>query len=135
MARSRFLLIAMVGLLLLIVGPLWLWGQQSQPGKTEPSVSNRFEFEVIQSYDAKYEGDTPGHTGRSGGLENRKLQIALGDPVFRGEKQVGKVTGLGWSRVHGSLEVEFDPIDGTRICVGDVVWLALDGQPKPAVSP
>jgi hypothetical protein len=107
--------------------------QQPAATTAQPNVvGNRFEFEVIQSYDARYQGDTPGHMGRSGGLENRKLHVALGDPVFRGEQQVGKVTGLGWSRAHGSLEVEFDPIEGARVSVGDLVWIALDGQARPA---
>jgi hypothetical protein len=113
---------------------LWISAQQPRVEKAQPAASNRFEFEVISSFDAKYEGDTPGHVGRSGGLENRKLQVALGDPVFRGEQQIGKITGLGWSRVHGSLEVEFDPVNAARICVGDVVWLALDGKPPAAPS-
>jgi len=89
---------------------------------------NRFEFEVVQSFNAKYEGDTPGHVGKNGGLENRRLQVALGDAVYRGQDKIGIVTGLGWSRTHGSLEVEFDPIGEVRICVGDVVWLALNGR-------
>jgi hypothetical protein len=90
---------------------------------------NRFEFEVVQSFDAKYEGDTPGHVGKSGGLENRRPHVALGDAVYRGQEKIGVITGLGWSRSHGSLEVEFDPVGDVRICVGDVVWLALN---KPA---
>ena len=89
---------------------------------------NKFEFEVVQSFDAKYEGDTPGHMGKSGGLGNRRPQVALGDAVYRGQQKVGVITGLGWSRSYGSLEVEFDPVGDVRICVGDVVWLALDGK-------
>ncbi|HZN36702.1 MAG TPA: hypothetical protein VFB80_22890 [Pirellulaceae bacterium] len=131
MARHRLLLLVAALLAPALGWQVWLAGQQPA-ARTQPA-SNRFEFEVIQSYDARYQGDTPGHMGRSGGLENRKLQVALGDPVFRGEQQVGKVTGLGWSRPHGSLEVEFDPLPAVRVCVGDSVWIALDGQ-KPAVS-
>lgn len=119
---------------------LWLVAQQpavtktNEPPRSDPS---RFEFEVVQSFNAKYDGDTPGHIGRFGGLEMRRPRVALGDPVFRGEQQIGTVTGLGWSRAHGSLEVEFDPRGDVRICVGDLVWLALDGKPpagpgKPA---
>jgi hypothetical protein len=93
-----------------------------------PTDLNRFEFEVVQSFDAKYEGDTPGHMGKSGGLQNRRPQVALGDAVFRGEEKIGVVTGLNWSRTNGSLEVEFDPVGDARICVGDVVWLALNGR-------
>jgi hypothetical protein len=101
-------------------------GQQSAaPGQKPAADPNRFEFEVVQSFDAKYQGDSPGHMGKSGGLENRRPHVALGDPVFRGQEKVGVITGLGWSRTHGSLEVEFDPVDDARICVGDEVWLAL----------
>jgi hypothetical protein len=104
-------------------------GQQPAPATARPVAdSNRFEFEVVQSFDAKYEGDTPGHIGKSGGLADRRPHVALGDPVFRGQQKIGVITGLGWSRTHGSLEVEFDPVDQVRISVGDEVWLAL--QPK-----
>lgn len=134
MTRPRLLWAALaVGLLVTGGWQVWLSGQQPAPAKAAPA-NNRFEFEVVHSYDAKYEGDTPGHIGRSGGLEGRRPHVALGDPVFRGEKQIGKVTGLSWSRVQGSLEVEFDPIDGTRVSVGDEVWVALDGQAKPAAK-
>ena len=37
------------------------------------------------------------------------------------------VTGLGFSRLHGTLEVEFQPLDGVRVCVGDLAWIAFDG--------
>lgn len=49
----------------------------------------------------------------------------MGDPVYRGDKKVGTITGLRWSRGHGSLEVEFDPEPKIRIEVGDVVWMKL----------
>ena len=130
MARHRLLVLIAAPLLLALGWQVWLAGQQ--PAVPSQAAGTRFEFEVIQSYDAKYQGDSPGHMGRSGGLENRKLHVALGDPVFRGEQQVGKVTALGWSRPHGSLEVEFDPLNGARVCVGDTVWIALDGQAKAA---
>ena len=101
-------------------------GQQPAANQAKPAADpNRFEFEVVQSYDAKYEGDRPGHMGKSGGLENRRPHVALGDSVFRGQEKIGVITGLGWSRTHGSLEVEFDPVGDARICVGDIVWLAL----------
>ena len=126
MSRFRSLLAAIVfAAVLASLWQVWLPGQQP----AAPRPAGRFEFEVVQSYDAKYQGDTPGHIGRSGGLENRKLQVALLDPVFRGEEQIGHVTGLEWNRSHGSLEIEFDPVGKSRICVGDVVWVALDGRP------
>jgi len=134
MNRTRIITALGWSAIALIGGPLWLAAQQPAGTTTPNAAGNRFEFEVIQSYDARYQGDTPGHMGRSGGLENRKLHVALGDPVFRGEQQVGKVTGLGWSRAHGSLEVEFDPLPASRVCVGEQVWIALDGQPKPPAS-
>ena len=90
---------------------------------------SRFDFEVIESFDAKYPGDTPGHTGKNGGLENVRPHVSLGDPVFRGETKVGTITAVNWDRVRGSLTVEFDPEPMQRIAVGDTVWLALDGKP------
>ena len=106
---------------------------QQPAAKAAPAAAdpNRFEFEVVQSYDARYEGDRPGHMGKSGGLADRRPHVALGDPVFRGQEKIGVITGLGWSRTHGSLEVEFDPVGELRICVGDVVWLALN---KPSTT-
>ena len=99
--------------------------QQAPKAQPSPQAVGKFEFEVIESFDAKYEGDTPGHIGRHGELGNERPQAALGDPVMRGDKKVGTVTGLRWSRGHGSLEIEFDPEPKTRISVGDVVWLKL----------
>ena len=89
----------------------------------------RFTFEVIESFNAKYEGDTPGHIGKHGGLESIRPHVSLGDPVFQGETRVGTITGITWDRVRGSLTVEFDPEPMQRIAVGDTVWLALDGEP------
>jgi hypothetical protein len=99
--------------------------QQPAKPQTSPQAIGKFEFEVIESFDAKYEGDTPGHIGRSGGLGDDRPQAALGDAVYRGEQKIGAVTALRWSRGQGSLEVEFDPQPKTRINVGDVVWLKL----------
>lgn len=92
----------------------------------------RFEFEVVESFDAKYLGDTPGHHGRSGGLGNRRPRVALGDPVFRGDEQVGVLTQVVWDRSRGSLDLEFDPQPSVRVCVGDVVWIHVDGPPDGA---
>jgi len=89
---------------------------------------------VIQSFDAKYQGDTPGHIGKYGGLESRRPQVALGDSVFRGEEKIGVVTSLTWNRGQGSLEVEFDPVGKSRICMGDAVWLALNNRTPAAPS-
>ena len=130
MTRLQSLGVLLVVLTVVAAGwPFATDGQQPANIAKPASDPNRFEFEVVQSFDAKYEGDTPGHVGRSGGLENRRPQVALGDGVYRGQEKIGVITGLGWSRAHGSLEVEFDPIGEMRICVGDVVWLALN---KPA---
>lgn len=93
----------------------------------------RFHFEVIESHDAVYLGDTPGHMGRDGGLKVRP-NVALGDGVYRsdGEKtsRVGSVTRVVWDRVSGGLTVEFDPEPLLRIAVGDEVWVDLN----PAVT-
>jgi hypothetical protein len=89
----------------------------------------RFSFEVIESSDAKYEGDKPGHVGRGGYLDTVRPNVALGDAVYRDHEQIGTITTVAWSRVQGSLTVEFDPRPGTRVAVGDVVWIDLNPQP------
>lgn len=92
-----------------------------------------FQFEVIESHDAEYLGDTPAHEGKDGGLSVRP-NVALGDPVYRGEgdsrRVVGRITRVAWSRVSGSLEVEFDPEPFQRIAVGDSVWIDLNPAEK-----
>jgi hypothetical protein len=94
-----------------------------------------FRFEVIESHDAEYLGDTPAHLGKNGGLTVRP-QVALGDPVFRktatGRTRIGHITRVTWSRVGGSLEVEFDPEPLQRIAVGDEVWIDLNPLPADA---
>jgi hypothetical protein len=102
---------------------------QSNDGKAPMPLAKagtRFNFEVIESFDAKYLGDTPGHLGRGGGLENSRPSVALGDHVYRGEKKIGTITSIVWSRVQSSLTVEFDPEPLTRIAVGDSVWIDLN---------
>jgi len=100
--------------------------RSQQPAKAPPpQAAGRFEFEVIESFDAKYEGDTPGHIGRHGELGDRRPQAALGDAVYRGDEKVGTITGLRWNRGVGGLDVEFDPDPKTRIEVGDTVWMKL----------
>jgi hypothetical protein len=110
-------------------------GMRAADGETAASAyqpapaGTKFVFEVIECYDAKYEGDTPGHTGRHGGLGKTRPQVALGDAVYRGAEQVGRVTGVIWDRVTSSLIVEFDPTNGLKrslqVAVGDEVWLYL----------
>lgn len=89
----------------------------------------RFHFEIIESCDARYLGDTPAHAGKDGGLAVRP-QVALGDAVYRTEKDddaiVGRITRVAWSRVSGSLEVEFHPEPLVRVAVGDEVWIDLN---------
>ena len=95
----------------------------------------KFLFEVIESHDAVYLGDTPGHMGRDGGLKVRP-NVALGDAVYRTDGattiRVGTVTRAVWDRVSGGLTVEFDPEPLRRIAVGDEVWVDLN--PAPAAS-
>ena len=133
--RKVLATMVLVGLLL----ALWqVWAVKQQAAAQQPAAEkvkvepkDRFKFEVIQSFNARYLGDTPGHIGKSGGLGDQRPRVALGDAVFRGEERVGTVTGLTWSRASGSLEVEFDPAEKVRICVGDEVWLDL-GTANPA---
>lgn len=97
----------------------------------------KFEFEVIESHDAAYLGDTPGHMGRDGGLRFRP-NVALGDGVYRtvGEKtlRVGTITRVLWDRVSGGLTVEFDPVPLVRVAVGEEVWIDLNPA-SPAAGP
>jgi hypothetical protein len=89
---------------------------------------------VIESHDARYLGDTPSHSGKDGGLTVRP-QVAIGDAVYRtehgGQRIIGHVTRVAWSRVSGSLEVEFTPEPLERIAVGDEVWIDLNPAPAP----
>lgn len=119
---------ALVMLVFLIAGVShWRSRVEAQPGPAVPpaAAGGKFEFSVVESYDARYLGDTPGHTGRHGELGELRPGVALGDPVFRGETKVGTVSGLRWSSAHGSLEIEFDPEPRARIAVGEVVWVRL----------
>ena len=97
-----------------------------------PPHGTRFSFEVIESHDAKYLGDTPAHVGKDGGLTVRP-QVALGDGVYRTEggetRLVGTITQVQWDRVSGSLTVEFDPQPFERVAVGDEVWIDLNPLP------
>ncbi len=94
-----------------------------------------FHFQVIESHDADYLGDTPAHIGKDGGLTVRP-RVALGDAVYRtvgtDTKVVGVITLVKWDRVSGSLTVEFDPQPFERIAVGDEVWIDLNPAPKSA---
>jgi hypothetical protein len=125
----KWLSVAAICLAMIAVWQVWSSGQQPTTGKgQEAGGSSRLEFEVVQSFDAKYLGDTPGHMGRAGAIEGRRPKIALLDPIYRGDDKVGVVTGLQWNRTNGSLDIEFDPVDHARVCVGDAVWMSLDGK-------
>jgi hypothetical protein len=99
------------------------------PIREHPAHGTRFWFEVIESFNAKYQGDTAGHIGRGGGLSLHP-HVALGDPVYHRigdvDKAIGSVTGVAWERVRGSLTVEFRPHEDHRIAVGDEVWVDLN---------
>jgi hypothetical protein len=129
MQRNNLFAGVALGLMIAIGWQLLSSGQQPAAEKGK-DASNRLEFEIVNSFDGKYLGDTPGHMGRAGGLSTRRPRVALGDAVFRGEERVGLVTHLDWNRVNGSLDIEFDPVDHARVCVGDSVWVVLD-NPRP----
>jgi hypothetical protein len=97
-----------------------------------------FFFEVIDSHDAKYPGDSPAHLGKDGGLTVRP-NVALHDPVYRTVNKattvIGKVTLVQWNRVSGSLTVEFSPEPLHRIAVGDEVWIDLNPAPSKPANP
>ena len=107
-------------------------GADAQAALPPAAHGAKFYFEVIESHDAKYPGDTPAHTGKDGGLKVRP-QVSLGDAVYRpsetSSKVVGTITRVTWDRVSGSLTVEFDPKAGERIAVGDEVWIDLNPAP------
>ncbi len=130
--RQRWLA---VGSLLVACGGGDLLAQDRQAKFPLAPPGTRFSFEVIESHDASYLGDTPGHMGRDGGLKFRP-NVALGDGVFRtdGDKttRIGVITRVLWDRVSGGLTVEFDPEPLTRIAVGEEVWVDLN--PAPAVK-
>ncbi len=135
----KWFVVAVTVTLLIAGWQVWSVGQQPGGEKAKQGGGNRLEFEVVSSFDGKYLGDTPGHMGRVGGLTTKKPRIALGDKVYRGEDIVGLVTGLEWNRTNTSLDIEFDPVDHARICVGDAVWLVLDNvsplkNPGPEVT-
>lgn len=108
-------------------------------GREHPAHGTMFSFEVIECFNAKYEGDTPGHIGRGGGLSLRP-HVALGDPVYHRigdtNKAVGSVTGVVWERLRSSLTIEFRPHEDHRIAVGDEVWVDLNpaDQKPPAAA-
>jgi len=103
----------------------WDW---SSPAQGPVAIPGRFEFLVVESFDAKYQGDTPGHLGRAS-LGRNSPRIALDDPVFREATRVGKVTRLIWNEAKESLDVEFDPEPNLRVAIGDPVWVALGKGP------
>lgn len=92
----------------------------------------KFQFDVIEMFDAKYLGDSPGYLGRSGGLAGIRPHVALGDLVYRGDEKIGTVTNVTWSRTQDGMTVEFDPAPSMRITVGDSVWVYLNPPDGPA---
>lgn len=142
---------AAVGLLALSVVLVAIQGaaddaeDPAAPQRQHPLHGTHFWFEVIESFNAKYEGDTPGHIGRGGGITLHP-HVALGDAVYHRigdeDKAIGVVTGATWDRLKGSLMIEFRPREDHRIAVGDEVWVDLnpiaraagaegpDGHPK-----
>lgn len=110
-----------------------------EPVRERAAPGTPFWFEVIESFNAKYQGDTAGHIGRGGGL-SLQPHVALGDFVHHRvgdvDTVVGSVTGLTWERLRGSLTVEFRGHEGHRIAVGDEVWVDLNpaDQKPPATA-
>ena len=130
----------LAGIAVLVPLAFWQLARSADPPTSQPG---RFAFQVVESFDAKYLGDTPGHIGRGGGLGEGKPDVALGDTIYRGDEKIGTVSSLTWDRSKGSLEVEFDPvpmrvdaggrnIGPLRIAVGDEVWMPLGGRPAAA---
>jgi hypothetical protein len=93
-------------------------------------IEGRFEMQVVESYDAQFDGDEPGHICRVGGLNDMIPKAALGDAIFCGDEKIGVVSGLKWSQANGSLEIDFDPLPGVRIAIGETVWIKLGDAPS-----
>ena len=123
--------------LCLVVAAVAWWGAGVTPARALDAQTalpfappgTAFDFEVIESHDAAYLGDTPAHIGKDGGLMFRP-RVALGDAVYRtqdGQRTtVGRITRVEWNRVSQSLEVEFEPEPLQRVAVGDEVWIDLN---------
>jgi|APCry1669188910_1035180.scaffolds.fasta_scaffold45386_1 hypothetical protein len=126
----------LLGICCLAAGTATAQTDDSQNLLARAAPGTPFAFEVIESLDAAYLGDTPSHMGRDGGLSVRP-NVSLGDAVYRttrtGEQsntvRVGTVTRVKWERVSGGLTVEFDPEPLQRIAVGDEVWIDLNPLP------
>lgn len=70
----------------------------------EHAPHGNFRFDVIESFNAKDEGDTPGHIGR-GGRMTLHPRVALGDSVHHrradeSDHEIGAVTGVIWCMKH-----------------------------------
>ena len=67
---------------LVLVGPAGSprvgWAEDAQAKLPLAAPGSKFHFEVIESHDAEYLCDTPGHMGRDGGLTVRP-NVALGE--------------------------------------------------------
>lgn len=107
------------------------------PSTAQVTSGHQFRFEVVESFDARYAGDTPGHIGRGGGISGHP-HVALGDEVYRvgpgSDRAIGVVTGVKWDRLKESLTVEFHPRGDDRIAVGDEVWLDVSPDRPPMAS-
>ena len=143
-ARHRSISLALFFPTLALLALLWLpLTANAQAADAQASLGlaphgTPFFFEVIDSHDAKYPGDTPSHLGKDGGLSVRP-NVALRDPVYRTVNKattvIGRVTLVQWDRVSGSLTVEFDPEPLHRIAVGDEVWVDLNPAPSKPATP
>lgn len=142
-AKTIYAFVA-IGLLALCVALLAIRGTAddaedvAEPQRQHPPHGTHFWFEVIESFNAKYEGDTPGHIGRGGGITLHP-HVALGDPVYHRiddkDKVIGVITGATWDRLKGSLLVEFRPRNEHRIAVGDEVWVDLNPASRASEPP
>jgi hypothetical protein len=113
------------------------WQLAPTLGQPPETAKMRFDFAVVESFDAKYLGDSPGHLGR-GRIGEGQPDVALGDPVYRGDRLIGKVTGVAWDRSKENMEIEFDPepfeLDHhgrpaalNRVAVGERLWIPMGG--------
>jgi hypothetical protein len=126
--NRRKLIVASLWIAVMAAAGYWSWPSQAQlaPPPSSKEDPSRFDFMVVESFDAQYLGDTPGHIGRGGALGKKAPGVALGDPVYREDTSIGRVSRVQWDRTKESLDIEFDPDSSAgRISVGDAVWVRL----------
>lgn len=88
---------------------------------TAATPRDQSRLEVIEIFDAKYAGDTPGCVAVQ--KVTSPPRISLGDAVHRDGVTVGHLTAAAWNDETHVLRIEFDPSTGARTRISDVITL------------